>query len=528
MGKGARLKARRRIGAVVDTAVVVDTASAVHHTATVDEPWDGPAAVAAMPNDAATLRYCHAWRDADGETDLKSTYKMPHHKTKGGPANLAACRNGLARLSSADIPDSEREGVRAHLQAHLDDASDAEDKMNRRPQTRAERTTAARERAAGHDSTCACGKAQPVGNWYEIRNLTDAPNQVAIYIYQEIGYWGTTALGFVQEFNEAVRGADVVHIHINSPGGEVDDGIAIMNAIRNCRARTVVHIDGLAASAASFIPLGADEVLISPNAQMMIHDAMGLEFGNAADMRAFADLLDRYSDNIADIYSRKSGMPAEECRALMQAETWFSGPEAVEAGLCDGLDGEDMPMPEHEPDEDDEAERMAFARWDLSLFNFRYRGREAAPAPALTNHVEPDRVAEPVAAEPEVTSEVPEPVQESLAATDGDVVVPEVITDSPVAEAQESVAEVVDEAEDELDTEPAADAAPVDPEPVEPAADVPVVEPDAEPADAAPDPEPVTAATDTESWAQLMTPLLSATPASPTWDDVLGNLTTRP
>lgn len=503
MGKGARLKARRRIGAVIDTAAVVNTASAVHHTATVDESWDGPAAVAAMPNDAATLKYCHAWRDADGEAGVKSTYKFPHHKTKGGPANLAACRNGLARLSSADIPDGDRDGVRAHLQAHLDDASDAEDKMNRRPQTRAERTTAARER--GHAPTCACGKAQPVGNWYEIRNLTDAPNQVAIYIYQEIGYWGTTALDFVREFNEAVRGADVVHIHINSPGGEVDDGLAIMAAIRNCRARTIVHIDGLAASAASFIPLGADEVLISPNAQIMIHDAMGMEFGNAQDMRSFADLLDRYSDNIADIYSRKSGMPAEECRALMQAETWFSGPEAVAAGLCDGLDGEDMPMP-------DEDERMAFARWDLSLFNFRFKGREAAPTPALTNHVEPEAEVVPVdAVEPEPDVEPAEVV----VSADGDAVVPEVITDSQVSGDQESAVEVV--------SEPAAE---VEPEPVvEPAADVPAVEPEPEPVDAPPDPVLVAATTDTDPWAQLMSPLFSATPASPTWDDALSTLT---
>lgn len=113
----------------------------VHHTATVDEPWDGPAAVKAMPNDDAVLRYCHAWMtdEAAAETpkegdddadDQKSSYKFPHHKTKGGPANLAACRNGLARLSNADIPDGDRAGVRAHLQAHLDDAKGDDEASN--------------------------------------------------------------------------------------------------------------------------------------------------------------------------------------------------------------------------------------------------------------------------------------------------------------------------------------------------------------------------------------------------------------
>lgn len=110
-----------------DAPPVEDTASGVHHTATENSAWDGPGAVSAMPNDKSTLRYCHAWYDPDGDPDAKSSYKFPHHRKQGGPANLAACRNGLARLDSADIPEGEREGVRKHLQAHLDDAKGADD-----------------------------------------------------------------------------------------------------------------------------------------------------------------------------------------------------------------------------------------------------------------------------------------------------------------------------------------------------------------------------------------------------------------
>jgi len=98
------------------------TASGVHHTATVDKPWDANAAVSAMPNEAAVLRYCHAWRDANGDPAEKDSYKFPHHATKGGPANVAAVRNGLARLSSAHIPSGDVAGVKAHLQAHMNDA----------------------------------------------------------------------------------------------------------------------------------------------------------------------------------------------------------------------------------------------------------------------------------------------------------------------------------------------------------------------------------------------------------------------
>ncbi|HEV8653129.1 MAG TPA: hypothetical protein VG276_27985 [Actinomycetes bacterium] len=91
-----------------------------HTTAVEDSEWDADAAVSGMPNEAATLRYCHAWRDAAGDQDAKASYKFPHHREQGGPANLGGCRNGLARLEGADIPEADKTGVKAHLQNHLD------------------------------------------------------------------------------------------------------------------------------------------------------------------------------------------------------------------------------------------------------------------------------------------------------------------------------------------------------------------------------------------------------------------------
>lgn len=96
------------------------TAIPSHNTAVTDTEWDGPAAVSAMPNEAATLRYTHAWRDSEGDADAKSSYKFPHHVTNGGPANLPAVRNALARLSNADIPEADRAGVERHLRNHLE------------------------------------------------------------------------------------------------------------------------------------------------------------------------------------------------------------------------------------------------------------------------------------------------------------------------------------------------------------------------------------------------------------------------
>lgn len=372
--------------------------------------------------------------------------------------------------------------------------------------------------------------AQPRVNankWYRIENLVDRPSTAAIYIYDVIGcscWWDDdcrclTAKNFIDEIN-ALR-VDELHVHINSPGGEVDDGIAIYNTLRNHRARKTTFIDSLAASAASFIALAADEVVIALTGQVMIHDASTIAIGDAAELRETADLLDRYSNNIAGIYSRKSGKSVEECRELMRAETWMTGAEAVEAGFADRTDED---ASEEEGDED--MQRRMTARHNLSLFAFRYAGREKAPTPALTNHVEPEaEVAAEVVAVPEPTVPVdavePEPVAEPAEAVVADaapLAAPEVITDSPVSEDHEPVVEVVGEPGDGQDDESADDAELVEPEPTEP-----VVDPDPVPAEAAP--EPVTAATDTDKWAQLMSPLLSATPAPSLWDDAFSTLT---
>lgn len=112
--------------------VVAMTAIGAHSTATEDSSWDGPAAVSAMPANAATLRYCHAWRDPAGDPEAKATYKFPHHRTKGGPANLAGCRNGLARLPGAHIPEEEKAAVERHLRNHLGSQS-GEGEQGRKP-----------------------------------------------------------------------------------------------------------------------------------------------------------------------------------------------------------------------------------------------------------------------------------------------------------------------------------------------------------------------------------------------------------
>jgi hypothetical protein len=95
-------------------------AVAAHDTAVQEGTWDGPAAVAAMPNDAATLAYCASWRDPKGTPDAKSTYKLWHHRTKGGPAIGGGIRAALSRLPQTIMPDADRPAVERHLRKHLD------------------------------------------------------------------------------------------------------------------------------------------------------------------------------------------------------------------------------------------------------------------------------------------------------------------------------------------------------------------------------------------------------------------------
>jgi ATP-dependent protease ClpP protease subunit len=103
-------------------------------------------------------------------------------------------------------------------------------------------------------------------------------------------------------------------------------------------------VDGVAASAASFIAMAGDSIKMAPQSMMMIHDAAGLVIGNADDMREMAALLEKTSDNIAAVYAQRAKGTQEDWRAAMKAETWYTDQEAVDAGLADEILSEDEPQ----------------------------------------------------------------------------------------------------------------------------------------------------------------------------------------
>ena len=256
--------------------------------------------------------------------------------------------------------------------------------------------------------------------WFQIRNLVDQPSTAAIYLYEEIGYWGVEASEFVRELM-ALR-VDNIIVHINSPGGDVFDGLAIYHALRDHSATIEVRVDGLAASAASFIAMAGDRIIMQRNATMMIHDASGFCIGNAADMQKMVDVLDQASNNIADIYVQQAAGTVEAWRAAMREESWYTGAEALAAGLCDEVNNADEEAPADEsvvPGEDDEDVDALMAKaYDLTVFAYHYTGRDQAPAPKpvaeLTGTTEPNP--EPATSPEPVVEPAPpvEPEQEPV------------------------------------------------------------------------------------------------------------------
>lgn len=171
-------------------------------------------------------------------------------------------------------------------------------------------------------------------SWFRIENKKNS-GPAKVYIYDEIGMWGVTA----REFTELLAGidADEIDLHISSPGGSVFDALAIYATLKNHKAKVTGYVDAVAASAASFILQAADTRISMRNATIMIHDARAGVQGTADEVRKAADLLDKVSDNIADIYAVRSGEgTVDTWREVMRdGDTWYSGNEALDAGLVD-------------------------------------------------------------------------------------------------------------------------------------------------------------------------------------------------
>ncbi len=172
-------------------------------------------------------------------------------------------------------------------------------------------------------------------SWFTIKAA--ANDTAEISIYDEIGFWGVTAQQFAKDLKALGNNLKQINLHIHSPGGDVFDGIAIYNLLKNHPANKTVYIDGLAASMASVIAMAGNEIIMPENAMMMIHKPWGIQGGDADDMRKYADLLDKVESTLIMAYVAKTGKSETDLAEMLKEETWLTGKECVEQGFADKL-----------------------------------------------------------------------------------------------------------------------------------------------------------------------------------------------
>lgn len=162
----------------------------------------------------------------------------------------------------------------------------------------------------------------------------------SISIYDVIGqdFWtgeGVTARRIAGALRALGKGP--VTVNINSPGGDLFEGLAIYNLLREHNGEVTVKVLGLAASAASVVAMAGDTVQVARAGFLMIHNTWVMAIGNRNDLRETAEFLEPFDRAMADIYSARTGIDVDEISGMLDAETWINGSDAVEQGFADEL-----------------------------------------------------------------------------------------------------------------------------------------------------------------------------------------------
>ncbi len=214
----------------------------------------------------------------------------------------------------------------------------------------------------------------------------DSPetDEATLYVYdmivdtdEEAEWWGGVSPGAFTRALHALS-APTIHLRVNSPGGSVFAARAMEQAIREHSSKIITHVDGLAASAASFFILPSDEIHVAPGSFIMIHKAWTIAWGNEDDLIKTAGLLGQVDGSLVKSYAARTGQSDEDIAGWMKAETWFEADKAVELGFADRV-------------ADQGATTAKACAWDLSAFT---AAPKAARRPPATNAApQPDREA---------------------------------------------------------------------------------------------------------------------------------------
>jgi ATP-dependent Clp endopeptidase proteolytic subunit ClpP len=183
-------------------------------------------------------------------------------------------------------------------------------------------------------------------SWFTMKKVEDDEEDdkkknpfAEIVIYDAIGksFWDDDAVSAKSFIDSLADLGDVENItlRINSPGGDVFDGVAIYNAIKNHKAKVTAHVDGIAASAASYIAMAADKIVMPSNSFMLVHQAGGFAMGNAEDMLAIAADLQRIDKSIVATYAARTGQKPAKVASLMKEDRLMDAAEAKSLGYAD-------------------------------------------------------------------------------------------------------------------------------------------------------------------------------------------------
>lgn len=179
-----------------------------------------------------------------------------------------------------------------------------------------------------------------LASWSDMPQAAEGTDANTITIYDVIGedWWsggGFTLKRAAAALRSIGEGRDVA-VNINSPGGDMFEGIAIYNLFAAHKGRVTVNVMGLAASAASIIAMAGDEILMGEGSQLMIHNSWGMVVGNRHDLAAAAETFTGFDQSLADIYHARTGMKKAEIEKLMDAETFLRPEDAIAQGFADG------------------------------------------------------------------------------------------------------------------------------------------------------------------------------------------------
>lgn len=193
--------------------------------------------------------------------------------------------------------------------------------------------------------------ARSAGTLFDARAAVEAGKATEIDLYDEIGFWGVRA----KDFRARLKDAGDIVLRINSPGGDVFDGIAIHNDLLQHKGNVRVEIVGLAASIASIIAMAGDEVVIAPNAFFMIHNAWTIGLGNRHDFTELSGVLGKIDDALSRTYAARTKSGIRDIKKMMDDETWLSAKDAVDMGFASAVA--------------DGADSGTKAKFDLSVFS---------------------------------------------------------------------------------------------------------------------------------------------------------------